>query len=66
MSLQEILAEVEALNPPELVLLNCKIRERLEKQQLTVADLAGDLLDGVDDLPGDLNSNPKYMEGFGK
>ena len=66
MSLQEILAEVEALNAPELVLLNRKIRERLERQQFTVAELAGDLLDGVDDLPGDLNSNPRYMEGFGK
>jgi len=66
MSLQEILAEVEALNPPELVLLNHKIRERLEEQQFTVAELAGDLLDGVDDLPGDLNSNLKYMEDFGK
>jgi hypothetical protein len=66
MSLEEIMAEVDGLNPPELIVLNRKIRERLEKQQFTVGELAGDLLDGVDDLPGDLNSNPKHMEDFGK
>ncbi|EDY19712.1 hypothetical protein CfE428DRAFT_2888 [Chthoniobacter flavus Ellin428] len=57
MSLQEILAEVESLNSSELLVLNRKIRERFERQQVTVGEVAGDLLEGVDDLPGDLNSN---------
>jgi hypothetical protein len=66
MSLNEILAEVDSLSPTELLILNRKIRERFESQGRTIGEVAGDLLDGVDDLPGDLNSNPKYMKDFGK
>jgi len=31
---------------------------------LTVGELAADLI--IDDSPGDLSTNPKYMAGFGR
>jgi Arc/MetJ-type ribon-helix-helix transcriptional regulator len=41
--------------------LNGERRSRI----VTVAELAGDLL-GSAEGPGDLATNPKYMEGYGK
>jgi hypothetical protein len=70
MSFQEILATVDSLKPSELVALDRKIRARLGKERFTV----GELLEGVlsdestapIELPSDLSSNPKYMEGYGE
>lgn len=36
-----------------------------KKRRPTFAELAGDLI-GVFDGPGDLSTNPKYMEGYGE
>ncbi len=49
------------------------VREALEaymssataKTELSFLDIAGDLL-GTCEGPGDLSTNPKYMEGFGE
>jgi metal-responsive CopG/Arc/MetJ family transcriptional regulator len=35
------------------------------QQRLSALELAGDLV-GCMEGPGDLSTNPKYMEGFGK
>jgi hypothetical protein len=35
------------------------------KRPVTMTELAGDLLGCLED-PGDLSTNPKHMEGFGK
>ncbi len=35
------------------------------KRPVTMAELAGDLL-GSAEGPGDLSTNPKYMEGYGR
>ena len=35
------------------------------KRPVTMAELAGDLL-GCLEGPGDLSTNPKYMEGYGR
>jgi hypothetical protein len=65
MSLHEILAEIPRLSDTEIRILETAIRERMV-QTPSVFSVAGHLLDGVDDLPGDLSTNPKYMEGFGQ
>jgi hypothetical protein len=65
MSLQEILAEIPKLSEEEIQLLGKAIEQRSAKAP-TVFELDGHLLDGVDDLPGDLRTNPNYMEDFGK
>jgi hypothetical protein len=65
MSLQEILAEIPKLTPAEIQILEKAIEQQFAKAS-TVFGIAGHLLDGVDDLPGDLRTNPKYMEGFGE
>ena len=70
MSFQEILATVDTMKPAELVALDRKIRARFQSEQFTV----GELLEGVlndettapMDLPPDLSTNPKYMEGYGE
>jgi len=66
MSFEELLARVDTLNPSELLVLDRKIRERFNTGPSVARDAFGHLLDGVDDLPGDLNSNPKHMEDFGR
>lgn len=36
-----------------------------KKRRPTFGDLAGDLIGSIKDGPGDLSSNPKYMDGYG-
>ncbi|HVS71675.1 MAG TPA: CopG family transcriptional regulator [Phycisphaerae bacterium] len=50
------------------------VRELLEKHykangkkhRPTFGEVAGDLIGSLKDLPRDLSTNPKYMEGYGK
>jgi hypothetical protein len=65
MSLKEILAELPKLSEEEFELLENAVKKRSTRAP-SFFDLAGDLLEGADDLPGDLSTNPKYMENFGK
>ena len=37
-----------------------------DKGFVSAADLAGDLIGSVDGGPGDLATNPRYMDDFGK
>jgi predicted transcriptional regulator len=37
-----------------------------QKDFVSAADLAGDLIGCLDAGPGDLATNPKHMEGFGR
>jgi hypothetical protein len=70
MSFQEILATVDSLKPSELVALDRKIQARLRKERFTVGELLEVVLSDESttpvDLPSDLSSNPKYMEGYGE
>ncbi len=65
MSLQEILAEIPKLSEEEIQLLGKAIGQRAAKAP-TVFELGGELLDGVEALPSDLSTNPKYFAGFGQ
>jgi hypothetical protein len=65
MSLEEILAEIPKLSQREADLVQRALRERASERP-SVYQLAGHLFDGVDDLPADLSTNPKYMETFGR
>ena len=65
MSVEEILAEIPKLSKHEAELVQRALRERVSATR-TVYDLAGHLFDGAEDLPADLSTNPKYMEGFGR
>ena len=40
-------------------------QKRLAKARPTASELAADLM-GAFDGPGDLSTNPKYMEGYGE
>jgi hypothetical protein len=69
MSFQEVLATVDSLKPSELVALERKIRARIESERFTVGELLESVLadDSTGaDLPPDLSTNPKYMEGYGE
>jgi hypothetical protein len=65
MSLQEILAEIPKLSEQEIQLLGKAIEQRSAKAP-TIFELGGELLDGVEGLPSDLSTNPKYLAGFGQ
>lgn len=65
MSLEEILTEISKLDSRDVE----RVRRVLNEQAVngrSVYEVAGHLFDGVDDLPADLSTNPKYLEGFGR
>lgn len=66
MSLQEIIAEVEALSPQEVQALQAYLQTKVTQKAVLVGDLVGHLAGYLNDLPSDLSTNPKYMESFGK
>jgi len=65
MSLEEILAEIPKLTREEADRLRRALLER-GREAPTVHELGANLFDGVDDLPADLSTDPKYMERFGR
>ena len=65
MSLQEILAAIPKLSDAEIEILEGAL-ERRSAPAPTVFDLGGELLDGVEGLPSDLSTNPKYIAGLGR
>jgi hypothetical protein len=65
MSLQEILAAIPKLSDAEIAILEEALGHRCRPAP-TVYELGGELLDGVDGLPSDLSTNPKYLAGLGQ
>jgi hypothetical protein len=65
MSLQEILAAIPKLSDSEIEILEQALGRRRGPAP-TVYELGGELLDGVDGLPPDLSTNPKYLAGLGQ